>query len=130
MGSGVFWKGRGENMTTTNATTATTSGTKISHRGRPAAVGMKRAKDDNTGLLLKHSIDDGRLYVTSADRQNYYLCATCDYNGRDPYVAPRDAALDIPLYMRTAATAPDADDREARDEKTTPATWPWTDAKV
>lgn len=49
----------------------------------PAAIGMKRARDKDTGGYLWHSRDGGRLYETS---DHYYLCASCDVAQRDPYV--------------------------------------------
>lgn len=47
------------------------------------AIGMKRAKDPNSGTWLWHSTDAGRLYESDT---GYYFCATCDDEGRDPYI--------------------------------------------
>ena len=41
---------------------------------RPGAIGMRRAKDE----------------------------ATCDAEGRDPYVSPNRAGLDLPTWMKKA----------------------------
>ncbi len=61
---------------------------------------MRRAKDGPTGLKLKHSDDDGKLYVPRG-MSGYYFCATCDASGRDPYVGgDRHIGLDIPDWMK------------------------------
>lgn len=52
----------------------------------PAAIGLRRAKDDNVGGYLWHADDGGRLYLTR-DSPHYYLCATCDAEGRECMVA-------------------------------------------
>jgi len=70
-------------------------------RERPGAMGMHRAKDKAVGVKLKHETDDGRLYVSRTS--GYYFCATCDATGRDPYVSPNHAALDLPAWMRKGA---------------------------
>ena len=69
---------------------------------RPGAIGMRRAKDEPTGLKLKHETDDGRLYVPRGT-SDYLFCATCDAEGRDPYVSPNRAGLDLPSWMKKVA---------------------------
>ena len=49
---------------------------------------MKRARDEPTGATLWHTKDGGRLYMPrdSGYARLYYFCATCDAEGREPYV--------------------------------------------
>ncbi len=58
-------------------------GIKTGRKKQPGAIGMRRAKSQ--GMWLWHSKEGGRLYQIPGER-SYYFCATCDVEGRDPYV--------------------------------------------
>lgn len=55
-----------------------------------SAIGLRRAKDENAGGYLWHNDDGGRLYLIP-DSPHYYLCATCDAEGRDSMVVNSQA---------------------------------------
>jgi len=56
----------------------------------PSAIGLRRAKDEYAGGYLWHSRDGGRLYLIR-DSPHYYLCATCDAEGRNPIIPNSEA---------------------------------------
>ncbi len=57
-------------------------GIKTGRKKYPSAIDMKRAKSQ--GMWLWHSKEGGRLYDVGSG--GYYFCASCDVEGRDPYV--------------------------------------------